>query len=395
MKYFYKPNIHKSEFKKRRENLRLLMDKNNIDIVVAYSDDRATFGQQYTRYFFNYQPHFEPACVIIPKEGESCIVTGPECEELVLNNSYCRNVKIADVFTHPDEEYPFHQVLSFSKLLKLLTQFKKNKKITIGLAGSEMLPYKYWKKIKNLEKSKIVEVNEMIEQLRCIKSQQEIKVIQHAYKIAQKGVQKGIEVAQAGITERELAAEIEYEMRKLGSEGMGIDTIVGSGKINTRSIITRATSRKVKNGEHILLTIAPRYEGYHGAIGRVIAIGQINEQIPKFYEVAIKAQNEVIKHLKPGIKGKEIDKIARKVCREHHLEKYFAYSGIHSVGYSEFEPPILTSWNEVIIKKNMVLSIDIPLFFVSWGGLRVEDGFQVLKNSNKPLQTIPKDIVYK
>ncbi len=84
MKYFYKPNIHRSEFKKRRENLRILMDKNNIDIVVAYSDDRATFGQQYTRYFFNYQPHFEPACVIIPKEGESCIVTGPECEELVL-----------------------------------------------------------------------------------------------------------------------------------------------------------------------------------------------------------------------------------------------------------------------------------------------------------------------
>ena len=235
----------------------------------------------------------------------------------------------------------------------------------------------------------------MIEQLRCIKSQQEIKVIKHAYNIAQKGVQKGIEVARAGITERELAAEIEYEMRKLGSEGMGIDTIVGSGKINTRSIITRATSRKVKNGEHILLTIAPRYEGYHGAIGRVIAIGQINEQIPKFYEVAIKAQNEVIKYLKPGIKGKKIDKIAREVCREHHLEKYFAYSGIHSVGYSEFEPPILTSWNEVIIKKNMVLSIDIPLFFVSWGGLRVEDGFQVLKNSNKPLQTIPKEIVYK
>jgi len=395
MKYFYKPNIHRSEFKKRRENLRLLMDKNNIDIVVAYSDDRATFGQQYTRYFFNYQPHFEPACVIIPKEGESCIVTGPECEELVLNYSYCRNVKIADVFTHPDEEYPFHQVLSFSKLLKLLTQFKKNKKITIGLAGSEMLPYKYWKKIKNLEKSKIVEVNEMIEQLRSIKSQQEIKVIQHAYKIAQKGVQKGIEVAQAGITEREIAAEIEYEMRKMGSEGMGIDTIVGSGKINTRSIITRATSKKVKKGEHILLTIAPRYEGYHGAIGRVIAIGQINEQIPKFYEVAIKAQNEVLKHLKPGIKGKKIDKIAREVCREYHLEKYFAYSGIHSVGYSEFEPPILTSWNEVIIKKNMVLSIDIPLFFVSWGGLRVEDGFQVLKNSNKPLQTIPKEIVYK
>ena len=119
-------------------------------------------------------------------------------------------------------------------------------RIKIGHDSKEWYEAFYKEKFGHL---KIVEVNEMIEQLRCIKSQQEIKVIQHAYNIAQKGVQKGIEVAQAGITERELAAEIEYDMRKLGSEGMGIDTIVGSGKINTRSIITRATSRKVKNGE--------------------------------------------------------------------------------------------------------------------------------------------------
>lgn len=395
MKYNFKPHIDKLEFKKRRQDLRKLMNQQNIDVVVAYSDDRATFGQQYTRYFFNYQPHFEPACAIIPLEGESCIVTGPECEELVFNSSYCENVKIADVFTHPDEEYPYHQILSFFKILKLLTKFKKNKKITIGLAGSEMLPYKYWKEIKDISKSKIIEANSIIEKLRTIKSEQEIKVIKYAYKIAQRGIQKGIEVINEGMTERELAAEIEYEMRKLGSEGMGIDTIVGSGKINTHSIITRTTSKKLKKGEHVLLTIAPRYEGYHGAIGRVVAIGKINEKIVQAYEVAIKAQNEVIKFLKPGTKGKDLDNIARNVCKEYNLEKYFAYSGIHSLGVSEFEPPIMTSWNNITLKKNMILSVDIPLFWLSWGGLRLEDGFHITKNFNKPLQKISKEITYK
>ena len=83
------------------------------------------------------------------------------------------------------------------------------------------------------------------------------------------------------------------------------------------------------------------------------------EEIKKLQWVIIQAEElnslSFKAKLKEGIKCKKIDKIAREVCKEHHLEKYFGYSVIHSVGYSEFEPPILTSWNEVIIKRNMVL----------------------------------------
>jgi len=176
---------------------------------------------------------------------------------------------------------------------------------------------------------------------------------------------------------------------------MAINTIICSGKINTHPIITRTTSKKIKDGDHILLTIAPRYEGYHGAIGRVVAMGQINENIPRSYEIAIKAQEEVIKNMSPGIKGYELDKIARDVCASSNLGKYFAYSGIHSVGVCEFEPPIMTSWNTVEITKNMILSIDIPLFFLDWGGIRIEDGFKITNSGNLALQNISKDIFYK
>ena len=395
MKNIFTPRIEESEFQDRRKKLRFLMEENNIDVVVAYADDRATFGQQFSRYYFNYQPHFEPACIIVPINDKSFIVTGPESEEFVYNNSYCSNVKIADIFTHPNEEYPFHKILSFSEILLKFSNVFNSRKIKVGIAGSEMLPFKYWQKINEIEIAEISEVDEMILKQRSIKSTQEIKVIEHAYFIAEKGIQKGIDIIQKGISEREIAAEIEYEMRKLGSEGMGIDTIVGSGKENTRPILTRTTSRKVDEGDHVLLTIAPRYEGYHGAIGRIVAIGQINENIPKAYEVAIKAQEEVIKNMKPGKKGYEIDKIAREVCIANNLEKHFAYSGIHSVGVCEFEPPIMTSWNDNEIKENMVLSIDIPLFFLDWGGLRIEDGFKILNFSNAPLQNISKEIFYK
>ena len=395
MKNSFVPKIEESEFKDRRQRLRFLMEKKEIDVVIAYADDRATFGQQFSRYYFNYQPHFESACVIIPLNMDSFIVTGPESEEFVYKNSYCKDVKIADVFTHPNEEYPFHKIQSFSELLLQFSTVSKSSKIRVGIAGSEMLPFKYWKKIHDLDFVEIIEVDDMILKQRSIKSSQEIKVIEHAYNIAERGIKKGIEVIQKDISEREIAAVIEYEMRKLGSEGMGIDTIIGSGKNNTHSILTRTTARKIENGDHVLLTIAPRYEGYHGAIGRVVAIGEINEEIPKSYEVAIKAQEEVINNMYPGIKGFELDKIARDVCISNNLGKYFAYSGIHSVGVSEFEPPIMTSWNKVEIIENMVLSIDIPLFFLDWGGLRVEDGFKVTNSGNSALQTISKEIFYK
>ena len=395
MKNKFSPSIDESEFKNRTNKLRLLMEQHQIDVVVAYADDRATFGQQFSRYYFNYQPHFEPACVIVPIKEESFIVTGPESEEFVYNNSYCSNVKIADVFTHPNEEYPFHKVQSFSDILLQFANDTKSKKIKVGIAGSEMLPFKYWQKINNNEKVEIVEVDDIILKQRSVKSPQEIQVIEHAYSIAQKGIKKGIDVIQKGISEREIAAEIEYEMRKLGSEGMGIDTIIGSGKENTHPILTRTTSRKINDGDHVLLTVAPRYEGYHGAIGRIVSVGNIDESIMKAYEVAVKSQEEVIRNMKPGIKGKDLDKIAREVCISNNLGKHFAYSGIHSVGVCEFEPPIMTSWNDEEIKENMILSIDIPLFFLDWGGLRIEDGFKILKSSNSPLQSISKEIFKK
>ena len=81
------PTIPKEEFKQRRDNLRDLMISNQIDIIIAYSDDRATFGQQFSRYYFNYQPHFEPACLVIKANEDSYIITGPESEEFVLNNT--------------------------------------------------------------------------------------------------------------------------------------------------------------------------------------------------------------------------------------------------------------------------------------------------------------------
>src|SRR5699024_649214 len=92
------PVIPKSEFLERQQRVQKAMKEKNVDLLIAYSDDGAVFGQQYTRWLFNYQPHFEPACVLIPVEGEVVLLTGVESEEYIYASSYCENVAVVDEF---------------------------------------------------------------------------------------------------------------------------------------------------------------------------------------------------------------------------------------------------------------------------------------------------------
>jgi len=328
---------------------------------------------------------------VIPLSADAFIATGPESDSFVQASSYCSDVRIVDTFTHPDEEYPYIRVHRLADVLKSLTG-NGHPPRRIAIAGLDALPKHAWDSLVAAADAEIVPGDRMIQGLRAVKSRSEIAVIREAYRIAEAGMTAALAAVATGVTEREIAAEAEYAMRRMGSEGMGIDTIVGAGRDNTRAIITRTTHRAVALGDHVLITLAPRYEGYHGAIGRVAAIGAVDERIERAVSVAIAAQEATAAALRPGVTGAEIDGIARGVCRDAGLEKHFAYSGIHSVGVVEFEVPILTSHFHEPLVPDMVFSIDIPIFFAPWGGLRIEDGFVVTAGAAEPLQSIAKGI---
>ena len=384
-----RPVIPTREFAERRTRLRQAMEAGDVDLFVAYADDRATYGQQHARYLFNYQPHFEPALVIVPRDGDAFIATGPESDHFLQAHSCCENVRLVDSFTHPDEEYPHSRIDRLADILDTLAAGRNRR---IAVAGLEALPQVIDRQIRENTDAELVSGDGLILALRAVKSPAEITVIRHAYRIAEAGMEAGLNAVATGVTEREIAAEAEYVMRRMGSEGMGIDTIVGAGVKHTTPILTRTTFREVARGDHVLLTIAPRYEGYHGAIGRVATVGEPGPMIETAVETAIAAQNAVREAMRPGVPGNELDRIARDACRAAGLERYFAYSGIHSVGVVEFEPPIMTSWHKDRIQENMVLSIDIPFFFAPWGGLRIEDGFLIGGDGAEPLQSLSREI---
>ena len=388
------PVISEAEFKQRQSNLKDKMKEEGYDLLILYANDGAVFGQEYTRWLFNYQPHFEPACVLMPVEGEAVLLTGYESEEYVYASSYCDNVNVVDEFIYGAHEFPFAEVVTLKESIdqvqnKLGREFKK-----IGTAGSDKMSHTFYVQLEDiLGKGALLPADSLVMDLRLIKTEDEIKVIEHAYHIAESGMKAAIEAIAVGKTERQVAAEAEYVMRSLGSEGMGIDTMVASGKKNSAPIIARTSFKEIQKNELVILTIAPRYEGYHAAIARPIIVGEVDEEVEVAINAAISAQEAAQELLKPGSEGYQVDEASRGVIEKAGLSKHFVYTGGHSIGVSEFEPPSLNKQFKETIKENMVFSVDIPLFFNSWGGFRYENGFHITKDGARPLQTLGNKLI--
>jgi Xaa-Pro aminopeptidase len=387
------PRISNSEFRDRWERLQVVMADAGLDMVIAYADDHAVFGPAHARYLVDFAPHFEPVCVLVPAAGEPLLLSGPETETFAQLTARVEDVRVIREFTHPDEEYPFTALVSLLDVVDEATARAGQTPSRVGLAGLELMPFRIHAALgQALPGVELVDAENALTNLRAIKTPAEQAVIRYAYQIAQAGMQAAFDATHEGASEREVAAAAEYTMRSMGSEGMGIDTIVASGP-NTRPILARTRLRELRRDELILLTIAPRYEGYHAAIGRPLVIGQPQEDVSRAMEVAASAQKAASQAMHPGMAGSEVEGAARRIVESAGLGEYFLYCGVHSVGVIEFEPPIFGPTNHDPLQAGMVLSIDVPLFHTPWGGLRFEDGYLITDSGVELLGDFPTGIL--
>jgi Xaa-Pro aminopeptidase len=383
-----KPSIPASEYLERWERVQAMMEEQALDLIVAYADDRATFGPAHARWLANFPVHFEPVCILMFRDGKPVLLTGPESDQYALVTGQIPDVRVLREFTHPNEDYPYSRIQSLAEIIADLRRDVLSLR-TAGLAGRDLINANLLQSLQSaLPQLEWVDVENALCDLRARKSPAEIEVIRYAYKIAEAGFQAALATIQASVTEREVAAEIDAAMRRAGAEGTGIDTIVASGH-NTRPILARSTFRRIGDNDHVVLTIAPRYEGYHAAIGRVVLVGDPGKEIRRALDVAIQAQQACSAALQPGIEGRKVEAIGRQIVNAANLGQYFLYSGVHSVGVIEFEPPIFGPSSPAVLEEDMVISIDIPMFNAPWGGLRIENGYLITAMGAEPLHQTP------
>ncbi len=391
METLAKPSIPLEEYPQRWARVQTMMDREKLDLLVAYADDRAVFGPAHARWLANFPVHFEPVCILLFRQGPPIMLCGPETREYALLAGRVSDVRVLREFTHPNEDYPFSTIQSLAEIVgEAIPDAASVRKI--GLAARGLMSADLLASFEaSFPRAEWADVENAMCDVRAQKSPAELAVIRYAYRIAEAGLNAAVDAIGVGATEREVAAEVESAMRRMGAEGTGIDTIVASGP-HSRPILARSTFRAIQADELVLLTIAPRYEGYHAAIGRPVLVGNPGDEIRRAVEVAWQAQEACFRAMRPGIEGRAVEAIGRRVVEDAGLGHYFLYSGVHSVGVIEFEPPIFGPSSNARFQPNMVISVDIPLFDAPWGGLRVEDGFLITESGAERINHTPYQI---
>ncbi len=208
--------------------------------------------------------------------------------------------------------------------------------------------------------------------LRLIKTPDEIEALQKAQTLADQSFTELLTVIHAGMTEKRVAAELEYIGAKLGSEGPSFDTIVGSGP-NGAMCHAVPGERKLQRGDLVVLDYGCLFNGYHSDMTRTFAVGEPDAFSSKIYEIVRTAQQKALDALRPGITGKQLDAIARDYIKEQGYGDCFGHSLGHGFGLLIHESPRAAVTCETVLEPGMTITVEPGIYIEGKLGVRIED----------------------
>ena len=230
----------------------------------------------------------------------------------------------------------------------------------------------------------------LVERLRMVKDDDEIALIRTAVNLGAKLFERALEVLRAGVSEVEVAAEMELMARRAGAEAMSFPTIIASG---ARSALPhgRASSQTIEPGGFVVCDFGVILDGYCSDQTRTVWVGPASDDARRAYEAVREAQQTSENAVRPGITTGEVDEAARKVLRKAGLGRYFTHSTGHGVGLEIHEAPRVAAGQEEVLKPGMVITIEPGVYFPGQWGIRIEDMVVVTAGGRELLTPTSKD----
>lgn len=259
----------------------------------------------------------------------------------------------------------------------------------IGIEEEALTWGEYQKLQQTLVWSSFRNASDIFKKMRQVKDDNEIALIRKAIAITDSAFSQTIGKIYPGTTEEELSLELEFAMRKMGAIGRSFDYIVASG---VRSSLPHgvATSKKIQRGEFITLDIGAVYQRYCSDFTRTLFMGEPDNKHHEIYDIVLEAQLAGLKAIKPGVKAKDVDALAREVITRAGYGEYFGHGLGHSLGLEIHETPSLNTRDETILEPGMILTVEPGIYIPDWGGVRIEDvalvtnsGAEVLTQTSK------------
>ncbi len=240
-------------------------------------------------------------------------------------------------------------------------------------------------------RSSLIAVSGWIEELRMIKSPSEIDRIRRSVQLNSRAFERTVSRVRAGMTEQDLATELEYRMRRLGAEKPSFETIVASG---LRSALPHAQpgAARLENGNLVVIDMGAFLEGYASDMTRMLFVGSPGSRVKRAYKAVLEAQLAAIDAVRAGVTAGSVDRAARSVLKSHGLDRAFVHSTGHGLGLEIHEPPRIGKRDKTPLRPGMAITIEPGVYIEGWGGIRIEDTVVVTETGCEILTPTPKEL---
>ncbi|MCP4337185.1 MAG: aminopeptidase P family protein [Mycoplasma sp.] len=339
--------------------LNKIMQEKKLDVVISFADQ--------TRYWFT-KVKSSYGFLFIEKDEANLFV---DSRYILLAKQVAENCK--------------NNLLTKKNIQNFI--FKKNNSYKrIGFESDYATIDEYEKIKKWFPNSELISINGQF--LRQTKTKKEIKNIKTAAQIGLRCFEELKEYIVPGVTEKELAAKLEYLFKVAGAEKQSFDTIVASG-INGAKPHAVPSNKKIENGEFVTFDFGTYYNGYASDTTRTIQVGEVkNPKLLEIYKIVEEAQKLGIEAIKPGITGSEIDKICRDYIIEKGYGEYFGHGTGHGLGIDIHELPNTNGSNNNPLEPGNVVTVEPGIYIEGLGGVRIEDDILVTENGFEVISSI-------
>jgi Xaa-Pro aminopeptidase len=359
-----------------------LVEEAGLDVLVSNCNDS---DYSFVRYFTNYWPLLETAGVAIAPNGKAALVVGPESTKYASDRSALKDIfTLLEYRESADPAYPEFKPNTFRDVFNFLGV--NGKKLRIGIAGYLVTnPIQLEGLRKNFPDAEIVRADDIVRQLRSIKSENEIACMKEGFRIVELATQEVMKAIRPGMTELQMVGVAQKCIYEHGAEYEGLPMYVFSEE-STSHAISRSTYREIKKGDLVQLNLSAKIEGYSPSIGLPISMGPLVGEKRELVEFCLAMHKWTYGQLKAGAEASSIAKEFYRMYIDAGRKNNYVYGPCHGTGMIEVEAPWMETSSMYKLKPNMTFQVDTfssgLQYGIRWetGVVIHEKGCEVLSN---------------
>jgi Xaa-Pro aminopeptidase len=388
-----RPRISNEEFRQRATRAQALMREQGIDALLAYGNEAEP---QFARYLSDYWPSFESSGVLLSQQGDPVLLIGPESLTYATDRSRIPDIRRLAAFRESSNpEYPGDVLETVADVLEGLGSDVKR----FAIAGYNLIPHVAYTEIadalqKRFGDVEIVRGDELIMELRMVKSEDEIACLRHAGAITKKAFDHVLANIRPGMTELQVRGLACAAMYESGAENESYPMWMLAGAGGNQAI-SRARHKVIEKNDFVHLQIGARYEGYASTIGRPVFFGKPEQYLVDAVKAGYEAHGVLLDELYAGNNAGNVARAYYDCMDKNGHRDWLLYGPCHATGLMEGEPPWIESNSDYLLRENMTYCACVFLGNnETERGFRIEDSLRVGKTRAENMTNYPKELFF-